>query len=497
MSRDTRIVVGLLALSALVRLVNLGKEPLWFDEAHAWMTSSLPLIEQWNWAEPVDIGNPPLFFTLLTAWRHLYGDSEVALRALSALSSIATVPVVFLIARDVGGPALATFAGLLMALAPFNVRYAQEARPYAFMSLAISIAMLAVVRLIHTHRPAQSGSRGSLRWYAVLFGAANAAALLTHNTAIFPVAGLYVVVALAWTMRDGTSAPRLAMAAAVSLTVTIVLWSVWWPGVVTEFTFVKRDFWIPPPSVSHIVGSFYPVYAGHVVREEFGPTSWEVGAVAIATIFAGVIAASAFWRWRRDPINLSLMTVLTVLVPTLMIATSFWVPVLLPRTALWLTIPSTIVVASGILQARPVALRKALVVVILGVNLYGLSNYHVHFQKEAWRNAAALVARDYRDGDVIVFCAGYLDIPFSYYFRDSGLRPRKFHVDSTLDPTELNDILTTASGSASRVWLIYGHQSLADPAGAIPRALAARQVRQSQANFYAVRVDLYAAAGSK
>ena len=51
--------------------------------------------------------------------------------------------------------------------------------------------------------------------------------------------------------------------------------------------------------------------------------------------------------------------------------------------------------------------------------------------------------------------------------------------------------MRSAVDSAPRVWLVYGHEWLADPEGAVPEALARTSHRLSRRTFYAVRVDLY------
>jgi 4-amino-4-deoxy-L-arabinose transferase-like glycosyltransferase len=494
MRRDVRVIVGLIALSAILRLPNLGKESLWFDEAHTWMTTSQTLTKQWNWQEPLDIGNPPLFFSLVTFSRTLFGDGEVPLRAVSAISSIATTPVVFFIALALGNSALAACAALLFALSPFSVHYAQEARAYGFMNFAISLAMLAAVRVVRVaSASAEFVTPQSSPWRDwIVLGVASAAALLSHNTAVFPVAGLYVVVVWAWIFHVEPSVRRrFAAGAATSAAIALGLWSLWWPGLWQQVTRLHEDLWIPRPTFRNIAAAFSPIYAGHLVREELAPATWEIGALAAVSVLIAVVAARAFWRWRRDAVPLAFMTVLTIAVPALMVATSFWMATLLPRTAVWLTIPASIVLASGVLSVRPRAARNLLLTAMVGLDLYGLWNYHVHFHKEAWRSAAALVARDYRQGDVIVFCAGYLSIPFDYYFRDSGFRPRRYHIESAADQSALDEVVQIVAERRSRVWLVYAHEWLADPKRVVPGALAAAGDRLSQSDLYAVRVELY------
>src|SRR4029079_17623609 len=203
------------------------------------------------------------------------------------------------------------------------------------------------------------------------------------------------------------------------------------------------------------------------------------------------IGPNALWRWRGNAVTFTIMTVLTIAMPLAMIVISLWTPILLPRTVLWLTVPATVAIALGTLGSTPTPLRRCVFAALVAVNLYGLWNYHAHFRKEDWRGVAALVAQQFRDGCAIVFCRCNLEIPFNYYFRETGLEPRTYRIDSAANDNEVARIVTSAVDSAPRVWLVYGQEGLGDPQGAVPEALARASHRLSRQTFYAVRVDLY------
>jgi mannosyltransferase len=111
------------------------------------------------------------------------GSSEAALRSLSALFGIATVPVAYHLARElVGTRAAALATAALVVFNPLLVWYSQEARPYSLLVLLTSLSLLFAVRR-------------QVWWWAL----ASALALLTHYFAAFLVVpeGLY----LAWVCR--------------------------------------------------------------------------------------------------------------------------------------------------------------------------------------------------------------------------------------------------------------------------------------------------------
>ena len=120
---------------AFMRLFMLGHQSLWVDEVGTWINV---LHHESSIARFALYGNnaPPLYFWILYPVVQFFGDGEVGLRLLSAVSGIFTVPVFWLIARRLF-PAgrVADVAVWLLALNPLHIWYSQEARPYAFFML--------------------------------------------------------------------------------------------------------------------------------------------------------------------------------------------------------------------------------------------------------------------------------------------------------------------------------------------------------------------------
>ncbi|HTD58291.1 MAG TPA: glycosyltransferase family 39 protein, partial [Solirubrobacteraceae bacterium] len=127
------------------------------------------------------------------------GSGEVALRLLSALAGIATVPVAWAIGCELAGRRAALVTAALVASSPLLVWYSQEARAYALLVLFASLALLCFVRALHDP---------SVRRLAA-FALAASLALLTHYFAVFLLVPM--VVWLLW------SAPVPRVMAAVAL----------------------------------------------------------------------------------------------------------------------------------------------------------------------------------------------------------------------------------------------------------------------------------------
>jgi mannosyltransferase len=155
--RRTVVVVAfgaVLIASVVLRSVTSG--PLWLDEAQSVEIARRPLAALFTALR--DDGSPPLYYLLLHGWIRLFGDSTIAVRALSTLFAVIGLPLGWLAGRRLGGRQLAAATLLLTATAPWTFRYATETRMYA---LLFDLVLLGVVLLT---RALERPSVGRLVW---------------------------------------------------------------------------------------------------------------------------------------------------------------------------------------------------------------------------------------------------------------------------------------------------------------------------------------------
>src|SRR5688500_3459356 len=123
------LIVFILLLAAALRFHLLGAQSLWNDEGNSYVQATRSFADiAANAARDI---HPPGYYWLLAAWRSVSGDSEFALRALSAFASIVTVAFTYYLGRRLYGAGAGLLAALLVALNSFSIYYAQEARMYA------------------------------------------------------------------------------------------------------------------------------------------------------------------------------------------------------------------------------------------------------------------------------------------------------------------------------------------------------------------------------
>ena len=134
------------AIAAGVVLRFVSTSELWLDEALTVHIAQLP----WDELEPAlrQDGAPPLFFALLHLWMDVFGSSNVAVRALPGVISVATLPLAYLAGRRIGGTRLAWISVLLFAVSPYAIRYATETRMYSLETFLVLAGYLVLMRAL-------------------------------------------------------------------------------------------------------------------------------------------------------------------------------------------------------------------------------------------------------------------------------------------------------------------------------------------------------------
>jgi mannosyltransferase len=198
------IVAGLVLVAAAIRIVTLGSQSFWTDEALTAYETHVSFGGMINTVAHVET-TPPLYFVVIWCWAKIFGSGEVALRSFSALAGVAMVPIAYLCARELFSRWAGVVAAAFAAVNPFLVWYSQEARSYMLLAVLSGVSFLWFIRA--TRDP----SRRNLAWWS----ASSALALMTHFFAGFLVAP--EALWLAWLARTRIVAIAVGVVATVQL----------------------------------------------------------------------------------------------------------------------------------------------------------------------------------------------------------------------------------------------------------------------------------------
>jgi hypothetical protein len=145
----------------------------WVDEGIAVGIASHPLSEI-----PALLrqdGSPPLYYLLLHLWMGVRGHSEVSTHEFSLLFSLLTIPVSYWAGASLFGRRVGLICAGLAAGVPYLTVYAEETRMYSLLALLAIVVAASFVHAFVFRR----------RRYLPVFSVSMAAALYTHNWALF------------------------------------------------------------------------------------------------------------------------------------------------------------------------------------------------------------------------------------------------------------------------------------------------------------------------
>jgi hypothetical protein len=202
------IVACLTAIGVALRLV-VARQSLFGDEISThWIVSTNDL---WGVVSTVHTDaeiTPPLFF--VASWLTTRVDlSAELLRAPSLLAGAAAIPLVYVLGLRTVGRRAAVVATAFTALSPFMIFYSAEARGYELMIVLVLGSTLALLAAV------DGGRRG---WW-VAYAACACAAVYTHYTSVFALAGQ-----LLWVLWAHPGARRPALAASAGAAVAFLPW---------------------------------------------------------------------------------------------------------------------------------------------------------------------------------------------------------------------------------------------------------------------------------
>lgn len=490
--RDGAILLGIVLLAAGSSLYALGRKGLWYDEI-----TSVQLAEQswhtvWRSVTTYEM-NMGLYNIILWAWLRTGGGDGYA-RLPSVAFAVASVPLVWLSARRLFGARVAHTAALLLAVSGFFVEYAQEARAYSLLLLAVAVSMYAVVRIIET--PAQ-------RW-VIVFIAATVVGVYAH---------FFMALVTAAELGSLAILPQKK-----------VHWKWLAPGLgALTVLLIPLALHLRSKGGSQIAG-FPPLHPREIARvgkvlvggREGVPkdrNSWADPRLELLALEG--LAVVAFYATGYRAIRQRSSDAWSYLLVGSCFALPFVVSIFISYTLqpvfearYFIVSLPPLVIMVGVAVERWLTTRWALVTVALTLLLScaSLARWYGHDQKEEWRPAVTTVLAGAPPGEAIFFMEGSAWGAFDFYADRIGLRYRPTMVYPTetwhsfvegavpvprFDETSL-DALTRGH---DRLWLVLSHDSftvgMKEQTQIVDRYLR-RHYRLSEAHdFTGVRVRLF------
>jgi mannosyltransferase len=445
------VVVAELVLGTILGSLFLGTHSLFLDES---VSSTLATAPWHRFANVVSHreANMALYYLLLRGWV-VFGHSEIALRSLSVILAVGALWVLIMLARSLFGRRTALIAGLVLAVNPLFIQFAQDVRGYSLALLLVSASSYFFVRGIQQVDPPPR-----LCWTAYTVVTA-LAAYTNFWAALVPVAQ---ALSLGF-LPPGRVPWRRIVAAAVALVVLLVPL-----GLLIRSTDSAGVDWASGSSAGHLFTH---------IRSSVPHAALDLLVLIAAVVVVAVVvlarrrpALGALFA-RQWPLLFALCW-LVVPVGAVVMLSLVYKPLLVVRY-LMVSLPAAVLLIALVIDrvasmARRGALAVAavLLVVVLGASAAGAAQWYANGGPQDFRSAVGYIADRAQPGDGVMIFAPYERVPVEWYITQKPGTARAVHpvYPATawgVDPLRFDGAVTLRSGavqqaasSYQRIWLV-------------------------------------------
>jgi hypothetical protein len=409
-SRAFWIVAGLVALGAALRFATLGVQSYHHDEI---VTASRVLRVGFGHAmDAVGFSEsaPPLYYALAWVWTQVTGTGPWGLRSLSAVAGVATIPVAFLLGRELRGHRTGFLAAALVAVNPMLIWYSQEARAYALLAFFCALSLLYCVRALRVGEEIEPG-RG--KHNLVLWGVFSALALATHYFAVFPLAAEVILLL----RRRGRA--TLAGLWIVGLTALALA-----PLVIHQMSYGHAE-WIGKFTLGHrlweTAATFVIGETGDIIGGPERPTLAYVPLALAAAAFALLAFRGDRQEKRAAAVPLAVGG-LTIGVPLVLAITAASKDFVLARNLLPALVPLLLVVAIGLTAERARRFGTVLAALLVAYSLVFSVwvDFDEELQRPDWQAVAEHLGEPEAPRATVLWVLG--EAPLRYYLSTGAIQ---------------------------------------------------------------------------
>jgi hypothetical protein len=462
--KERGILVGVLAVAAIIRLAQLNAQSLTMDEVKDLAMARGSYAE----LQASEDRFPPLYHTLLHGWLMVVHWDETG-RGFSALCGVLTVVAIAGLARTLAGPAAGLWAAGLAAAAPFEVWYSVEARAYGLYLLLGAAALWQFAVAIKDNRPAH--------WAA--FAAACIAGAYTHYYFGLLIA-LTGLTFLGSKPKQKTLLRGLTTYAIIAAATAPSLWML--RGDLDQPWGYARTSAFTMPGLAYTYFSYLSGYTlGPSLRDLHTMSAREaamsaapwVALLGAATTVLLVLAITSFPPDKRKR-RLAWLAIFCLAPPAIIgLVSDFGGFGYNTRHVVWASAPLVAVLAAGIANAKPrwlAGVAASMLAVAFAFAHYNRLASNSHRNEDA-RAVAKFVKEQDPKAPVFVL-SGYMSVPLKAYLPAEASVVALPSADSSEDAVQQAvESVRQHTPQGRSFWLAYSRPFHGDPQGTLFAAL--------------------------
>lgn len=279
-------IVSILVLGIFFRFVNLGRKVYWTDETYTSLrvsgythpeyvhqvfdkdktyvtdikffqkyqkiNSEKSLIDTVKGLAVEEPQHPPLYYIMARLWMQVFGNSLVAIRSLSSVLSLLVFPCIYWLCLELFNSSIVGWIAIaLIAVSPFHVLYAQEAREYTLWTVTVLLSSAALLHALRLESEVKNGSR--IRNWSI-YAATVALALYSYLSSVFVLVGHGIYVLISHKFRFNKTVKAYILASFIGFLVFLP----WFLIIIKNASQVKETMaWVTEPkTLSYLVNEW-------------------------------------------------------------------------------------------------------------------------------------------------------------------------------------------------------------------------------------------------
>lgn len=496
-NRSKVVIIGLLilivGLGSFLRFYHIGKLSFWNDEAYTFTISKGSIIEAIK-SDP----NMSLYDALAHFWIRIFPNaSDGTLRVLSAIISLANIPVVFLVGRTMTtnrkkATAIGLIAAFLITVNSFNIQYAQEFRSY---SLTLLFTTLSTFLLINAIEDTESKHHWPI-WYTIV----TAAAVYSHFFAIFIIAAQAVTlpILLLDKSKHYFTFKRILYC---GIGIACLIFPI---AIVAYVKGPEQISWIREPTLGNVKDFFVKLT---------GDFDGGLGGLLLLTLYMlfgciGLLFGEGFGfqqelitKWKFTLMASCLFVPVTAAV----VISKILLPIFMPFYLLYVMTYLAILAATGILTLvsfgwKSKKYRFLFVPIEIGVlvlfalcSTRGIQSYYDNYQKEDWRGATQFLTTRCSES-LRLYYATFIETAVLYYNHALNSQEAEWWDNILKNNPDSDELAASLPNEYSQVCLVLskitGNQQQAQ-VKIIQAAIQKEFPNESTVKFYLVKIEIY------
>lgn len=375
----------ILIIATLLRLINLGAESIWIDEATSLYHAQESFMGNIKWV--ASDTNLPLYNIFLWQWIRLFGISEIAIRSLSVIFGIMSVFMIYLLGKRLFSKKIGILSAIFLSISSAHLYYSQEARSY---SLFIFLSLLSTY-FFYNYLTEKKG-----RLFYVI---TTILMIYTHIFSVFVI--LIQNLFLIYKQRK-----RLKQLIEWFILQLIIILSFlpWLPILLFQVSGIQDNFWITKPDIIFVFKTFLE-FSGNIISL----------IISIVLIYFLVIRLTQLDI--REKENLVFLLLLIFLpISLIYIYSRIFTPMYVNRYFLF-ALPAFFILISFMSSLVKHKKLAKFIVIILIISMLFSSVYVLFIKsKPDWRKVNDFFKENLEDNDTIFIQPTYQVEPFTYYF---------------------------------------------------------------------------------